>query len=128
MLLTRENEADISRITVDCAFKVHQALGPGLLESAYEHCLAHELAKRSIKFERQKTLSINYNGLIVDAGYRLDFLIEDEIIVELKSCEKIIPVHEAQILTYLKLSGYKTGLIINFNNRLIKDGIKRFSL
>lgn len=128
LLLTKENEADISRIVVDAAYKVHKMLGSGLLESAYEECLFYELVKRNLKVERQKLLPIVYEDLKVDAGYRLDLIIEDSLIVELKSVEKILPVHAAQILTYLKLSNIKTGLLINFNTPLIKDGIKRYSL
>lgn len=120
---------DISKQVVDAAYNVHINLGPGLLESAYEACLAYELTKRQIDFERQKALPIKYKeNIVIDAGYRLDFLIEDSLIVEIKSVEKLIPLYDAQLLTYLKLSNIKTGLLINFNNKLIKDGIKRLSL
>ncbi len=127
-MLTTENEKDISKIVVDCIFKVHQSLGPGLLESTYELCLDLELRKRKLKFKRQKNLPIKYDNEIIENAYRLDFLIENSLIIELKSCERILPIHEAQILTYLKLSNIKTGLLVNFNNKLIKDGIKRFSI
>lgn len=113
---------------MDCAFTVHKALGCGLLESAYEGCLAYELTKRGIQFEKQKNLPVYYDQIKIDMGYRLDFLIEDSLIVELKSVEKLAPIHEAQLMTYLKLSRIKTGLLINFNTKLIKDGIKRISL
>ncbi len=126
-MLTKENETDISKIIVDCAFKVHTTLGSGLLESAYEACLTHEFLKRKLVFEQQKILPVQYDNIQIDTGYRLDFIVEGQIIIELKSVEKIIPIHEAQILTYLKLSGIKTGLLINFNTKLIKDGIRRFS-
>lgn len=127
-MLTKENEPDISRIVVDAAFNVHNALGAGLLENAYEECLFYELVRRKLKVEKQKTLPIVYEDLKIEAGYRLDMVVEDELVVELKSVEKIMPVHTAQILTYLKLSGKKTGLLINFNTPLIKEGIKRYSL
>lgn len=127
-MLTKENEPDISRIVVDAAFKVHNALGAGLLENAYEECLFYELVRRKLKVEKQKTLPIVYEDIRIEAGYRLDMVVEDKLAAELKSVEKIMPVHTAQILTYLKLSGKKTGLLINFNTPLIKEGIKRYSL
>ena len=104
---------------------VHRVLGPGMLESTYETCLAHELSQRGLNFERQKDLPIRYDGIFLDCGYRIDLLVEDSIIVELKAVEKLLPIHEAQLLSYLKLSGYKTGLIINFNVEVLKTGIKR---
>ena len=110
---------------INSAIKVHKALGPGLLESAYEACLLHELRRNGLKAESQVGLPINYDGVILDVGYRIDILIEDSIIIELKAVEKIIPLHEAQLVSYLKLSGKKLGLIINFNVILLKDGIKR---
>lgn len=121
-------ENDISHIVVDCVFRVHKTLGPGLLESTYEACLVHELKKRNIKFGTQKTLPVLYDDIRIDAGYRVDILIEDQLIVELKSVEKIIPLYQAQLMTYLKLSKIKTGLLINFNSKLIKDGIRRISV
>jgi len=127
-MLSKDNEPDISKIIVDCAFKVHTTLGAGLLESSYEACLAHEMLKRGLKIQKQKILPLEYDDIKIDNGYRLDFLVENEIIIELKSCERLLPVHEAQILTYLKLAKIKTGLLINFNTKLIKDGIKRYSL
>ena len=119
---------DVARIVVDAAFKVHTTLGPGLLENVYEVCLAHELSKRSLKLERQVRLPVVYDGEKLDAGLRLDLLIEDSLVVELKAVEALLPVHTAQLLTYLKLTGHRLGLLINFNVPLIKDGIKRIAL
>jgi GxxExxY protein len=120
--------SDTSAIVVDAAFKVHQALGPGLLESCYEDCLCYELTKRQIKFEKQKILPVVYDGFEVGNGFRIDLLVNDELVVEIKSVEALIPVHQAQILTYLKLSGVKTGLLINFNTKMFKEGIRRLSV
>ena len=113
---------------VDAAFKVHSALGPGLLESVYETCLLHELRSRSLKAQRQVTLPIICEGLQIDSGLRLDLLIEDQVVVELKAVEKFLPILGAQLLTYLKLSGHRLGLLINFNVPRIKDGIRRIIL
>ena len=118
-------ENEISREIVDAALKVHKQLGPGLLESAYEECLYYELIKRELLVEKQKTLPLVYEEVKLDAGYRIDLLIEKKVIVEIKSVEVLNDVHLAQILTYLKLSGCKLGLLINFNVALIKQGIKR---
>lgn len=107
--------------------KVHTALGPGLLESAYETCLAYELRQRGLRVETQVTLPVKYDGVELDAGYRLDLLVESRVIVELKAIEKMTPLHEAQLLSYLKLSGCKVGLLINFNVERLKDGIKRIA-
>lgn len=107
--------------------KVHTALGPGLLESAYETCLAYELRQRGLRVETQVTLPVKYDGVELDAGYRLDLLVESRVIVELKAVEKTIPLHEAQLLSYLKLSRRKVGLLINFNVERLKDGIKRMA-
>ncbi len=115
----------ISGQVVDAAIKVHSALGPGLLENAYEICLKHELQKRGLKVERQVELPVIYDGVRIDLGYRLDLMVENEIIVELKAVEKIIPIHEAQLLSYLKLSGKQLGMLINFNVLHLKEGIKR---
>ncbi len=115
----------ISGQIVDAAMKVHTALGPGLLESAYEVCLAHELRKRGLKVLTQVTLPVVYDGVKIDAGYRLDLLVEDAVIVELKAVANVLPIHEAQLLSYLKLSGCKLGLLINFHVLHLKDGIKR---
>ena len=118
-------ENEISREIVDAALKVHKQLGPGLLESAYEECLYYELIKRELLVEKQKTLPLVYEEVKLDAGYRIDLLIEKKVIVEIKSVEALNDFHLAQILTYLKLSGCKLGLLINFNVALIKQGIKR---
>jgi len=118
----------VAREVVDAAFKVHTSLGPGLLESVYEVCMAHELAKRSLRFERQKHLAIVYDGLRIENALRLDLLVEDCLVVELKAVEQLAPVHKIQMLTYLRLSGHRLGLLINFNVPLIKDGISRIVL
>lgn len=110
---------------IGLAITVHKSLGPGLLESAYETCLVHEFTKAGLRFERQKTLSVKYDGIEIDNGYRMDLLVEDSVVLELKAVEKIDPIHQAQLLTYLKLSGKKVGLLINFNVKLLKNGIHR---
>ena len=117
----------ISGQIVDAAMKVHSALGPGLLESAYEACLLFELHRRGLKAARQVELPVVYEGVRIDVGYRLDLLVEDAVVVELKAVEEISPVHKAQIISYLKLGGYKLGLLINFNVLHLKDGITRFA-
>jgi GxxExxY protein len=114
-----------ARQVVDAAVAVHRALGPGLLENVYEVCLCHELAKRDVPFERQVTLPVVYDGVRLDAGLRLDLLVAECIVIELKAVEKLIPLHEAQLLTYLKLTGHRLGLLLNFNSPLLKDGLKR---
>ena len=114
-----------AKAVVDAAFKVHAALGPGLLESVYEACLVHELKQRGLSLRTQAALPVVYEGVTLDAGLRLDILVSDAMIVELKAVEKMTPLHEAQLLTYLKLTGLRLGLLINFNTILIKDGIKR---
>lgn len=116
---------DISGQIIDAAMRVHTALGPGLLESAYEACLKYELEKRGLKVKQQVGLPVIYDGVRIDLGYRLDLLVENEVIVELKAVETLSPVHEAQLLSYLKLSGKKIGLLINFNVSRLKDGIRR---
>ena len=113
---------------VDAAYAVHSALGPGLLESVYEICLVHELSKRGLKADRQVALPVQYDGVRLDAGLRLDLLVDGRLVVELKAVESLLPVHKAQLLTYLKLSGHRLGLIINFNVPLIKNGIVRVAL
>jgi len=118
-------ENEISKIIVDCALKVHRALGPGLLESSYEECLFYEIGKRNLKVEKQKALPLIYEEVKLNAGYRIDLIVEDKVIIELKSVEMLNDVHLAQVLTYLKLSECKLGLLINFNVALIKHGIKR---
>jgi GxxExxY protein len=119
---------DLSNKVIGSAIEVHKSLGPGLLESSYERCLSFELSAAGIRHEIQKELPIQYKSLRLDCGYRIDMLVEDKLIVELKSIEKIIPIHEAQLLTYMKLSGVKIGLLINFNVLRLKEGIKRYVL
>ncbi len=118
-------DGEITEAILGAAIEVHRALGPGLLESTYEECLCHELALRGLTFKRQIDLPVDYKGIRLDCGYRLDVVVEDAVIVELKSVEKLVPVHEAQLLTYLRLSGKKVGLLINFNVAVLKDGIVR---
>lgn len=113
---------------VDAAFQVHSALGPGLLESVYELCLEHELTKRRLSVEKQVPLPVLYDNLYIEAGFKVDLLVDRCLIVELKAVETLLPVHTAQLLTYLKLSKCRLGLLINFNVPLIKDGIKRLVL
>lgn len=115
----------ISGKIIGCAIKVHRTLGPGLLERTYEICLIHELKKEGLKIKSQVALPIKYDGIQLDAGYKLDVLVEDEVILELKSVEKLLAIHEAQLLTYLKLANKKLGLLINFNVQVLKNGIKR---
>jgi GxxExxY protein len=119
---------NLARKAVDAAFAVHSALGPGLLEGIYETCLFHELTKRGLRVERQVSLPVIYDNLILEEGLRLDMLVEDALVLELKTVEVILPVHLAQVLTYLKLSGRRLGLLMNFNVAKIKDGIKRIVL
>lgn len=119
---------EVARQIVDSAFQVHKKLGPGLLESVYERCLCHELTKRNLVYESQKNLPIAYDDLKIESGLRLDLLVTDSIIVELKEIESLLPIHEAQLLTYLKLSSKRLGFLINFNVPLIKDGIRRIAL
>ena len=116
---------EISGQVVDAAMKVHSALGPGLLESAYHACLIHELRKRGLNVESQVSLPVSYDGVMLDVGYRIDVLVEKIVIVELKAVEKILPIHESQLLCYLRLGGGRLGLLINFNVVHLKDGIKR---
>lgn len=118
----------VSKIIIGCAIKVHRVLGPGLLESAYEECLAYELLKEGVVVERQKPIPVVYEEVKLDCGYRIDLLIENRIVVELKSIDAFSPIHEAQILTYMKFSKMKTGLLINFNVTVLKNGIRRFVL
>ena len=119
---------EIAKIVVDAAFDVHSNLGPGLLESIYEVCLAHAVAKRGLTVDRQVPLPVLYDNIRLDAGFRLDLLVEGCLVVEVKAAEQILPVHKAQVLTYLKLTGHRLGLLINFNVPLIRDRIKRIVL
>ena len=118
---------DVSGAVVDAAMKVHSKLGPGLLESAYESCLAYELAQRGFSVHTQQVLPIWYEEQPIDAGYRIDLMVNDAVIVELKSVEKLLPIHKAQLLSYLRLSRRKVGLLINFNEVRLKNGIKRIA-
>jgi GxxExxY protein len=118
----------IATNVVDAAYKVHVRLGPGLLESVYEACLVHELFKRGVPIECQKTLPVVYDGIRLEAGLRRDIVAGNWVVVELKAIEQILPVHRAQLLTYLKISGHRLGLLINFNVRAIRDGIFRVAL
>jgi len=119
---------ELSNQVIGCALEVHRNLGPGLLESTYEQCLAHELKTVGIQFKLQHPLPVEYKNIRLDCGYRIDVLIEDRIIVELKSVDKVLPIHQAQLLTYMKLAGISIGLLINFNVKYLKDGIKRMVL
>lgn len=117
---------DLAGTVIGAGLKVHKALGPGLLESAYEHCLAHELRNRGIAVQRQVPLPINYEGLTLEVGYRLDLLVAGAIVVEVKAVDALTRVHEAQVLTYLRLSGHRLGFLLNFNVELFKQGVRRF--
>lgn len=119
------HENELSKIIIGCAMKVHTRLGPGLLDSAYEACLAYELSKAELRFERQKPVPLIYEDVKLDVGYRLDLIVEGKVVVDPKSVEALTPIFTAQMLTYLKLSDCKLGLIINFNVEHLKDGIKR---
>ena len=119
---------DITKVIIGCAIDVHKELGPGLLESAYEECLYYELQKAGLKVEKQKAIPVVYKEIKIDCGYRADLIVEDKIVIELKTVDEFNPVHEAQILTYLKFADKKLGLLINFNVLRLKDGIKRYIL
>ena len=121
----RSGDNDLTSKIIAAAIEVHRQLGPGLLESAYEACLAHELVERGIAFERQKLLPVQYKGITIDAGYRLDLLVERRIIVELKAVDRLTPIHEAQMLTYLRLANCRIGLLLNFNAVVLRKGIRR---
>lgn len=128
---TEGTEMELNKITeqiIGAAIEVHRALGPGLLESAYEECLCRELALREVPFERQRPLPVAYKGVQLDCGYRLDLLVAEAVVVEIKAVQAIEPIHEAQLLTYLRLGGWKLGLLINFNVPILKDGVRRRTL
>ncbi|HSK70016.1 MAG TPA: GxxExxY protein [Candidatus Limnocylindria bacterium] len=116
---------DRSEQIIGAAIEVHRAVGPGLLESAYEECLCHELALQKVPFRRQHPLPLNYKGMRLECGYRVDILVDDVVVVEVKTVERLAPIHTAQLLTYLKLGGWPLGLLINFNVPVLKSGIKR---
>ncbi len=118
-------ENELSKIIVDCCYKTHKTLGPGVLESVYEEVLYYVLTKNSLRCERQMGVPVTYENIKMDIGFRADIIVESKVIVELKSVEKILPVHKKQLLTYLKLTGMKLGLLVNFNVELIKNGITR---
>ena len=118
-------ENEIATIVVDACFKVHTTLGPGLLESVYEAVLLYELEKRGLSVTKQQVIPVSYDGTQLEEGFRADLIVEDKIIIELKSVEKVMPVHKKQLLTYLRLSDRKLGLLVNFGENLIKDGIFR---
>ncbi len=116
---------ELSGLVIGAAIEVHKVLGPGLLESAYENCLCHELQLKDVVFERQKPLPITYKGVNLDCGYRLDVVVQGMLVLEVKACDRIEPIHQAQLLTYLKLSGLRLGLLLNFNVPVMRDGIVR---
>jgi len=123
-----ENAEELNELTakiIGAAMEVHRALGPGLLESAYENCLAHELSLANIRFERQVSLPVMYKSLPLDCGYRLDFLVEKKVVLEVKAVDGLEPIHQAQLLTYLKLGGWTIGILINFNVSILRNVIKR---
>jgi len=122
---TKYLHQDLTRTIIGAAIDVHRELGPGLLESAYEECLCHELELRNLSCERQVSLPVVYKEVKLDCGYRLDVIVEGTVVLELKSIEEVLPIHEAQLLTYLRLSGRPVGLLINFNVPILKDGITR---
>lgn len=121
------SENEISNIVIGCALKVHSALGPGLLESAYEECLYFELLKTNLKVEKQKAMPLMYEGVKLDCGYRIDLMVENKVVIELKSVETLSRLHASQVVTYLKLSNCKLGMLLNFNVEHMKDGIKRIA-
>lgn len=123
---TREELNEITGAVVDSAIKVHRRLGPGLLESAYQACLVYELGSRRFGVRSQVEVPIEYDGVLIEAGYRMDLLIEDEVVVELKTVVKLLPVHDAQLMSYLRLSNRRVGLLINFHVLQLRSGIKRF--
>ena len=125
--MVRDNDALTEKI-IGFAIEVHRQLGPGLLESAYEECLCFELDQAGLAFRRQVSLPVIYKSVRLDCGYRLDIVAENQVIIELKTVERLIPIHEAQLLTYMKLSGIRTGLLLNFNTAILKDGIHRLML
>jgi len=121
-------ERDLTEKIIGALMEVHRHIGPGLLESAYERCTCHELTLGGLAFESQKPLPMAYKGMRLDCGYRLDLLVEGRVIVEIKSVDGLAPIHSAQLLTYMRLSGVRVGLLVNFNVPVLKDGIKRLVL
>jgi GxxExxY protein len=123
--LTNEPCAELTKAIIGASVEVHKQLGPGLLESVYEACLAHELRALGLSCQRQLDVPVQYKGELIDTGFRMDMLVDGQVVLELKAIDKVIPIHEAQLLTYLRLSNKKVGLIINFNSKLLVDGITR---
>ena len=122
------SEAVLTERVIGLAIEVHRQLGPGLLESAYEECLCFELKQAAIPFARQVALPVRYKGISLECGYRMDILVANQLVIEIKAVERVVPIHEAQMLSYLRLSGHKIGLLMNFHSVLLKDGIRRFVL
>jgi len=122
------DENELSNKIIGAALEVHKALGPGLIESAYQACLCQELKLQGLAIEKEKDLPVEYKGIKLDCGYRMDIVVEGKVVVEVKSLEKVLGIHEAQLLTYLKLTGMKLGLLINFNTEMLRHGIKRIVL
>ena len=122
---SRDELNEISGKIIEYSINVHKELGPGMLEGAYEICLMHELVRNGLSVERQVLLPIQYQGIKLDAGYRIDLLVENSVIIELKAIDRLLPVHEAQLLSYLRMSELRVGLLINFNVRLLRDGVRR---
>jgi GxxExxY protein len=127
MIAPQANDLLTEKI-IGFAIEVHRQLGPGLLESAYEECLCYELEQSGLRFRRQVPLPIVYKSIRLDCGYRIDVVVEEQAILELKTVERLMPIHEAQLLTYMKLSGMRTGLLLNFNSAVLKDGVRRMML
>ena len=121
----RKDVNELTELLIGCAIEVHRTLGPGLLESAYEVCLCRELSLRGIHFERQVAIPVEYKGVKLDCGYRADLIVTDMILVEIKAVDQLAPIHDTQLLSYLKLTGFKVGLLINFNERVLTHGIRR---
>ncbi|MBA3442349.1 MAG: GxxExxY protein [Pyrinomonadaceae bacterium] len=121
----REQTNQVMQAVIGAAMEVHRAFSPGLLESAYHECLCRELTVRDIPFERERPLPVDYRGVRLESGYRLDLLVASSVVVEVKSVEALAPIHEAQLMTYLRLGGWRVGLLINFNVSMLKDGIRR---
>ncbi len=121
-------DAALTERVIGCAIEVHRHLGPGLLEGVYEDCLCHELLQSGVVFQRQVQLPVVYKGVQLEAAYRLDLLVDRQLVVEIKAVDRILAIHEAQLLTYLRMSGHRTGLLLNFNHAVLKDGIRRLVL
>ena len=117
-----------SEQVIGACIEVHRQLGPGLLESAYEECVAHELGLRGLRFERQLPVALQYKGILLECGYRLDFVVENALVVEIKSVDKVLPIHQAQLLTYMRLTKLPTGLLVNFRETILKNGLRRLTL